>query len=88
MIFFITASFNGKEGNYSLPLMLDNDIAFAGGRENWGFHKKIANVKLKEKNGVVSGIVKRGGHQLVKAFMQIGLLGKAGDVAGSGIYNN
>lgn len=88
MILFTPASFNGKVGNYSLSLMLDNDIAFAAGREIWGFPKKIANVTLKEKNGVVTGTVKRGGHQLVKASMQIGPLGKPEDVAGSATYYN
>jgi acetoacetate decarboxylase len=88
MILFTPATYKGKVGNYSVCLMLDNDIAFAAGREIWGFPKKIADVSLEEKDGVITGTVKRGNRVLVKTSMQIGPLGKPSDAAGSATYYN
>ena len=88
MILFTPATYKGKVENYSVSLMLDNDIAFAAGREIWGSPKKIAEVSLEEKDGGLTGTVKRGNRVLVKTSMQIGSLGKSSDAAGSATYYN
>ena len=88
MIFFTPVTFNGELGNFSHYLMLDNDIATGGGREIWGFPKKMGRVELEEKDGVLTGTVERGGHLLVKASMQIGRMSRPEDLGGSATYYN
>lgn len=41
---FIAASYNGEEGNYCLSMPVTNDMAMAGGREVYGFPKKMADI--------------------------------------------
>jgi acetoacetate decarboxylase len=80
------AHFQGRPVNYSLSLILDNDIAICGGREIWGFPKKLGRVTLSDKDGVMSGTVERGGLPLVRGAMQIGDICSPGELAGSAEY--
>lgn len=80
------ATFKGRPVNFSLYLILDNDIAICGGREIWGFPKKYGRVTLGDRDGVMSGTVERGGLPLVRAAMEIGPLCKPGEFAGSAEY--
>ena len=38
---FTHATFQNRVVNYSIYLILDNDVAICGGREIWGFPKKL-----------------------------------------------
>jgi hypothetical protein len=80
------AHFQGRPVNYSLSLILDNDIAICGGREIWGFPKKLGRVTLSDKDGVMSGTVERGGLPLVRGAMQIGDFCSPAELAGSAEY--
>jgi len=80
------ATFKGRPVNYSLYLILDNDIAIGGGREIWGFPKKYGRVTLGDRDGVMSGTVERGGLPLVRAAMEIGPLCAPGELGGSAEY--
>jgi len=42
----IPVSFQGRKGNYSHCMFLDDHPPIAGGRELWGFPKKLASPKL------------------------------------------
>lgn len=80
------ASFQGRAVNFSLALILDNDIAICGGREIWGFPKKLGRVTLTDRDGVMLGTVERGGLPLVRAAMEIGPLCAPEELAGSAEY--
>lgn len=58
---FISASYNGEEGNYCLAMPVTNDIAMAGGREVYGFPKKIADIDITRQGEMVSGWTERRG---------------------------
>ena len=78
-------SFNGAPANYSLFLILDSDIATGGGREIWGWPKKIGRVGLSTRDGMVTGTVERGGVQLVQATMALTSLVPASAMAGGSL---
>ncbi|MCC7005243.1 MAG: acetoacetate decarboxylase family protein, partial [Ottowia sp.] len=42
----IPVSYKGQKGGYTLAMYLDDHPPIAGGRELWGFPKKLANPKL------------------------------------------
>jgi acetoacetate decarboxylase len=68
------ATFDGRPVNHPLYLALDSDIALGGGREIWGWPKKIGRVALAVSDGVVTSTVERGGIELVRAAVEIGPL--------------
>jgi len=43
----IPISYDGKPGGYVHSMFLDDEAPIAGGREIWGFPKKLANVSFK-----------------------------------------
>lgn len=75
-------TFNGQPANYALLLILDSDVATGGGREIWGWPKKIGRVGLTTRDGMVTGTVERGGVQLVQATMALTELAPANAMAG------
>ncbi len=58
---FIRASFQGVEGNYCLAMPVTNDIAMAGGREIFGFPKKIGDVHFFREGQSAGGWTERRG---------------------------
>jgi acetoacetate decarboxylase len=58
---FISASYNGEEGNYCLAMPVTNDIAMAGGREVFGFPKKMAEIHIERDGEIVTGWTSRRG---------------------------
>ena len=66
------ARFKNKPVSYALQLILDNDIAICGGREIWGWPKKLGRVNLDVVDGVVHSSVERGGCEIIKAAVEIG----------------
>ena len=63
----VRASYNGQEGNYCLSMPVTNDMAMAGGREQWGYPKKMANISFKRDGDTVEGFTERHGIK----FMQV-----------------
>ncbi len=64
---FVRAAYDGEEGNYCLAMPVTNDMAMVGGREVYGFPKKIANIDLTRQGETVSGWTERRGVR----FMEI-----------------
>jgi acetoacetate decarboxylase len=58
---FLRATFEGVEGNYCLAMPVTNDMAMAGGREEFGYPKKLANIELKRSGNSVEGHLERHG---------------------------
>ncbi|PJK18213.1 acetoacetate decarboxylase family protein [Mycolicibacterium goodii] len=68
------ATLRGEPVNHALYLILDNDIAVCGGREIWGFPKKIGRLTFDERDGVMTTSVERGGIDLISASIEVGPL--------------
>jgi len=64
---FLRAVHNGEEGNYCLAMPVTNDIAMAGGRERFGFPKKIAEINFAKEQEIAYGWTERRGVR----FMEI-----------------
>jgi acetoacetate decarboxylase len=58
---FLTCEFDDVEGGYCLAMPVTDDMAMAGGREVFGFPKKIANIHFNREKRVVEGWVERHG---------------------------
>lgn len=56
----IPVRFNGQAGAYVHSMYLDDDAPIAGGRELWGFPKKLASPKIVHEGDVVVGTVHYG----------------------------
>lgn len=63
---FVRASYNGEEGNHCLAMPVDNDIAMAGGREVFGFPKKMGAFHFAKEGSQVHGWVERKGRRFVE----------------------
>lgn len=80
---FTTGTFQRRPVNFSIYLVLDNDVAIGAGREIWGFPKKFGRLKMDIVDDVVSSQVERGGRTIIDAAMHLEHLGSADDVAGT-----
>jgi len=58
---FLLAEFNGEEGAYYIAMPVDNDMAMIGGREFYGYPKKMATIELGREGSVMKGWVERHG---------------------------
>jgi acetoacetate decarboxylase len=58
---FVRAKFEGVEGNYCLAMPVTGDLAMAGGRERFGYPKKLANIEFKRRGKIIEGRVERHG---------------------------
>jgi acetoacetate decarboxylase len=56
----IPVSLNGQCGNYTHCMFLDDESAIAGGREIWGFPKKLASPSLKIEKDTLVGTLNYG----------------------------
>ena len=56
----IPVSLNGRRGNYTHCMFLDDESAIAGGREIWGFPKKLASPSLKIEKDTLVGTLDYG----------------------------
>ena len=64
---FIRAVYEGIEGSYCLAMPVTNDMAMAGGREVFGFPKKMADIHFSKQDDSLTGWTKRRGVR----FMEI-----------------
>lgn len=58
---FLRADFDGVEGNYCLAMPVTGDIAMAGGREEFGYPKKLANIEFNRSGDYCEGWCERHG---------------------------
>lgn len=56
----IPVTFNGRKGNYTHCMFLNDDPPIAGGRELWGFPKKLAEPTLKVETDTLVGTLNYG----------------------------
>ena len=56
----IPVSFQGKPGGYVHAMFLDDEAPIAGGRELWGFPKKLASPKLSVEKDTLLGVLHYG----------------------------
>jgi acetoacetate decarboxylase len=68
---YLRAEFDGEEGSYCLSMPVTNDMAMVGGREVFGYPKKIARIEFNHGVDTVEGWVERHGVRFfeVKANM-------------------
>ncbi len=74
---FLIADYNGEEGGFCLSMPVTDDIALIGGREYFGYPKKIGNISFSKNNTFAGGWTERHGIR----FMEIKakLTGKLND---------
>src|SRR5437762_11431106 len=65
----IPVSFQGQEGSYVHAMYLDDEAPIAGGRELWGFPKKLASPSLVVEKDTLLGILKYGSVPVAVATM-------------------
>lgn len=79
---FTHATFQRRPVNYSIYLVLDNDIAIGAGREIWGFPKKLGRLAIDLTDDVVRATVERGGITLIEASMHLATFADPSELAG------
>jgi acetoacetate decarboxylase len=65
----IPVSFRGKAGGYVHAMFLDDESPIAGGRELWGFPKKLAAPKLSVEKDTLLGVLRYGPVPIAVATM-------------------
>jgi acetoacetate decarboxylase len=65
----IPVTFQGRKGGYTHCMFLNDDPPIAGGRELWGFPKKLANPSLKTETDTLVGILDYGSVRVATATM-------------------
>lgn len=67
----IRARMGGRTVAYYPALFTDNEAPLIGGREIWGFAKKLAKIELRDESEVMMGLVERpSGNRLMTAVMR------------------
>jgi acetoacetate decarboxylase len=75
----IPVSYRGQHGSYVHSMYLDDDAPIAGGREIWGFPKKLATPKIAHEGDVIVGTLHYGSQLCASA--SLGYKHQAVDVA-------
>jgi acetoacetate decarboxylase len=65
----IPVTFNGVAGSFVHSLYLDDDSPIAGGREIWGFPKKLASPKLRAEKDTLIGTLDYGSIRVANGTM-------------------
>ena len=65
----IPVSFEGRKGGYSHCMFLNDEPPIAGGRELWGFPKKLANPSLRTEIDTLVGVLDYGPVRVATATM-------------------
>jgi acetoacetate decarboxylase len=65
----IPVRFNGQMGGYTHAMFLDDDPPIAGGRELWGFPKKLASPTLRVAHDTLLGTLDFGGVRIATGSM-------------------
>ena len=67
----LAAEYDGEVGSYCLSMPVTNDMAMAGGREFFGFPKKIADIHLSRENGTITGWTERRGIRFMEVRAEV-----------------
>jgi len=65
----IPVSLNGRRGSYTHCMFLDDEAPIAGGRELWGFPKKLGNPTLKVEKDTLVGTLDYGSMRVATGTM-------------------
>ena len=65
----IPVTYEGQKGSYVHSMYLDDDAPIAGGRELWGFPKKLATPKIVHEGDVVLGTLHYGSQLVASGTM-------------------
>ena len=65
----IPARLNGEDVNFTAQMYLDVDPPIAGGREIWGFPKKLASPRMNVQLDTLTGVLEYSGERVVMATM-------------------
>lgn len=74
---FLQVEYNGEEGAYCLAMPVTDDMAMIGGREVFGYPKKMADISLKREGEKVEGWTERRGTRFFEVRAK--LTGRFGD---------
>ena len=66
---YVQVKHGGVEGDYEPFLYVNSHLPLTGGREIWGYQKKMADIGLYYEYEAVRGQVNRLGHQIIKALV-------------------
>jgi acetoacetate decarboxylase len=66
---YVQVEHNGVKGDYEPFLYVNSHLPLTGGREIWGFQKKMAEIGLHHEYEAVRGQVDRLGHQIIKMLV-------------------
>jgi Acetoacetate decarboxylase (ADC) len=70
---FIHCTFRREKGLYCLSMPVDDDMALIGGREQFGYPKKMADrITLKAESDSVTGSVVRKGNEILRIDCELG----------------
>lgn len=64
-------TYKGRTANYSIYMLLDDDVATGAGREIWGFPKKLGRLSMAITDDVVYSKVERGGITIIESAVQL-----------------
>jgi len=78
---FLLAEFNGEEGTYCLAMPVNNDMAMIGGREVFGYPKKMATIELEREGNVMKGWIERHGVRYLEISANLDGTLNTGDAA-------
>ena len=65
---YVQVRFDKYEGIYEPFLYVTNEVPLTGGREIWGYQKKLANISLTLEREYVRGVVERAGVKIIEAI--------------------
>ena len=71
MHLFTHVTFQRRLMNYSLYLILDNDVAIGAGRDIWGFPKKFGRLSMTMVDDVARATVERGGITVIESAVHL-----------------
>lgn len=66
---YVQVKYKDYEGDYEPFLYINSHLPLTGGREIWGFQKKMADVSIHHEYEAVRGQVNRLNHQILKALV-------------------
>jgi acetoacetate decarboxylase len=69
MAIYVQVKYEDLEGDYEPFLYVSSPLPLTGGREIWGYQKKLADIGLHFEQEAVRGQVDRLGHQILKTLV-------------------
>ncbi len=80
---FAHATYKRRLVNFSIYLVLDNDVAICGGREIWGFPKKLGQLDMSMTDDVMRSTVERGGMRVIDMAVRMSTMTTAEEMGGT-----